>query len=142
MSYDEKNTWIYGAVVVVSFAIYGVVILGRADGGPLVDVAYVGPMLWCIGGAILASIVGSMVVMAAKPDEADKRDERDREINRFGEFVGQSFVGVGAILALILAMAEADYFWISNAVYVSFVCSALLATVTKVIAYRRGFQQR
>ena len=142
MSYDEKNTWIYGVVVVVSYAIYVVVILGRADGGPLVDVAYVAPMLWCIGGAILASIVGSMVVMAAKPDEADKRDERDREINRFGEFVGQSFVGVGAVLALILAMTEAEYFWIANAVYVSFVCSALLATVTKVIGYRRGFQPR
>jgi cell division protein FtsW (lipid II flippase) len=142
MSYDEKNTWIYGTVTIVSFAIYVIVILGRADGGPLVDVAYIRPMLWCIGGAILACIVGSMVVMAAKPDEADKRDERDREINRFGEFVGQSFAGVGGVLALILAMSEAEYFWIANAVYVSFVCSALLATVTKVIGYRRGFQPR
>jgi cell division protein FtsW (lipid II flippase) len=139
MSYDEKNTWIYGVVTVISFAIYVVVILGRADGGPLVEVAYVGPMLWCIGGAILACIVGSMVVMAAKPDEADKRDERDKEINRFGEFVGQSFAVIGAVAALVLAMVEAEYFWIANAVYVGFVGSALLATVTKVVAYRRGF---
>jgi hypothetical protein len=29
-------------------------------------------------------------------------DQRDREINRFGEYIGQSFVVIGRVAALIL----------------------------------------
>jgi cell division protein FtsW (lipid II flippase) len=71
---------------------------------------------------------------------AYKMDQRDREINRFGEYIGQSFVVIGGVAALILSMAEFDHFWIANAVYLAFVLSALLGSTAKVIAYRRGFQ--
>ena len=59
----------------------------------------------------------------------DQKDQRDREINRFGEYVGQSFVVIGGVAALVLAMAEADHFWIANALYLAFVLSAVLGSV-------------
>jgi hypothetical protein len=37
-----------------------------------------------------------------------------------------------------LAMAEFEYFWIANAIYLAFVVSALTASVVKIAAYRRG----
>jgi hypothetical protein len=43
------------------------------------------------------------------------------------------------VAALVLAMAEADHFWIANAVYLAFVLSALLGSAAKIVAYRRGF---
>ncbi|NKX52001.1 hypothetical protein HER39_15790, partial [Arthrobacter deserti] len=61
-----------------------------------------------------------------------------REIYRFGEYTGQSFLVIGGIAALLMAMAELPHFWIANAVYLAFVLSADLASVAKVVAYRRG----
>jgi hypothetical protein len=140
MTFEEKNTWIYALVTVGAFGAYLVIILGRAEGTPLTEVPYVGAMLWTIGAAIAASIVGRIVVAIAWPKDADKRDQRDREIHRFGEHIGQSFVVVGAVAALGLAMAEVDHIWIANAVYLAFVLSALLGSTARIFAYRRGFQ--
>jgi cobalamin synthase len=140
MSFEEKNVWIYAAVSLAAFGVYVVIILGRAQGIPLAEVPYVGVMLWTIGAAIAASIVGRIVVAIAWPKDADKKDQRDKEINRFGEYIGQSFVVVGAAAALVLSMAEVDHFWIANAVYLAFVLSALLGSTAKIFAYRRGFQ--
>lgn len=72
--------------------------------------------------------------------EAGKKDQRDREIYRFGEYIGQSFVVMGGVAALLMAMAEWDHFWIANVIYLAFVLSAMLGSVAKIVAYRRGFQ--
>jgi hypothetical protein len=139
MSFEERNTWVYAVVSLVAGAVYLAIVLARAQGTPLVEVPYVATMLWSIGGAIVAAIAGRVLTAIAWPGDADKKDERDREIERFGEYVGQSFVGIGAVGALVLAMAEADQFWIANAIYLSFVLSALLSSTAKIVAYRRGF---
>lgn len=140
MSFEEKNTWVFGVVSLVAYGVYVAIILGRAEGGPLAEVSYVETMLWTIGAAIVAGIVGRIVVMIASPKDADKKDERDKQIYRFGEFVGQSFVVIGGVAALVMSMAEVDHFWIANSLYLTFVLSALLGSVAKIVAYRRGFQ--
>jgi cell division protein FtsW (lipid II flippase) len=141
MSFEEKNTWVFALVTVGAYAAYLATILGRAQETPLAEVSYVGPMLWTIGAAIAAAIVGRILTAIVWPKEADKADQRDREINRFGEYIGQSFVVIGGVAALGLSMAEVDHFWIANAVYLAFVLSALLGSTAKLVAYRRGFQQ-
>jgi hypothetical protein len=140
MSFEEKNTWVYALVSVGAFAAYLVTILGRAQGIPVSQVPYVGPMLWSIGAAIVASIVGRIVIAVVWPRDADRTDQRDKEIYRFGEYVGRWFVVIGAVAALVLAMAEVDHFWIANELYLAFVLSALLSSAAKLVAYRRGFQ--
>ena len=72
------------------------------------------------------------------PREAGKKDQRDREIYRFGEYIGQSFVVIGGVAALLMAMAEWDHFWIANVIYLAFVLSAILGSVAKIVAYRPG----
>ena len=140
MSFEEKNTWVYALVSVVAFAAYLVTILGRAQGIPVSEVPYVGAMLWSIGAAIVASIVGRIVIAVVWPRDADRTDQRDKEIYRFGEYVGQWLVVIGAAVALLLAMAEVDHFWIANELYLAFVLAALLSSAAKLVAYRRGFQ--
>jgi hypothetical protein len=140
MSFEEKNTWVYALVSVAAFAAYLVTILGRAQGIPVSEVPYVGAMLWSIGAAIVASIVGRVVIAVAWPRDADRTDQRDKEIYRFGEYVGQWLVVIGAAVALLLAMAEVDHFWIANELYLAFVLAALLSSAAKLVAYRRGFQ--
>ncbi|MCA4134183.1 hypothetical protein [Arthrobacter sp. M4] len=143
MPFEEKSAWIMGFTAVGGYAAYLIAVLsiaGTTPGQALAKVPYIAPMLWSIGGAILASIVLHAVVGIASPKEAGKKDQRDREIYRFGEYIGQSFVVIGGVAALLMAMAEWDYFWISNAIYLAFVLSAILSSVAKIVAYRRGFQ--
>jgi hypothetical protein len=140
MSSEEKRAWIMAGVTVVAYAAYLAIVLGRAGSTPLTDVPYVTAMLWTIGAAIVANIALVAIVAIASPKDCDKKDERDREIYRFGEYIGQSLVVAGAVAALVMSIARVDYFWIANVIYLAFVVSAVLGSVTKIVAYRRGFQ--
>ncbi|MFI2346511.1 hypothetical protein ACH492_05500 [Streptomyces sp. NPDC019443] len=140
MPYEEKSAWVMGVLAVGTYTGYLVVILGRAGDTPLVDVPYVAALLWALGVSIAASIVLHMLIGMFWSKDTYKKDQRDREINRFGEHIGQSFVVIGGVAALGMSMAELDHFWIANAVYLAFVLSAILGSTAKIVAYRRGFQ--
>ncbi|UUV36415.1 hypothetical protein NQK81_37330 [Amycolatopsis roodepoortensis] len=137
---EEKRAWIMVVVTVFGYAAYLIVVLRRAGSGPLVDIPYVAPLLWTIGAAIAASIVLNVAAAITSPRDAGRKDQRDREIGRFGEYIGQSFVVIGGVAALVMAMAELDHFWIANTVYLAFVLSSLLGSIAKIAAYRWGFQ--
>jgi cell division protein FtsW (lipid II flippase) len=133
MSSEEKSAWIMAFVAVGAYAVYVVLVAtrGAADYAPI--------MLWTIGASIVAGIVLRIVAAIVSPKDADKKDSRDREIYRHGEYIGQSFLVVGGVAALLLALLRVDYFWIANVIYLGFVLSAILASVAKVMAYRKGF---
>jgi hypothetical protein len=150
MPFEEKVTWVYAAVGVVVPAAYFSVVLRQVGEMPVSEIAYQRPLLWAIGIAILLTIVGSIVTAivtaissqitgSGSVDEIDRKDERDVHIARRGDLAGFYVVSAGAVCALGLAMLEYDYFWIANALYLSFVISALVSSVVKLIAYRRGF---
>jgi cell division protein FtsW (lipid II flippase) len=88
---------------------------------------------------VVVAIVALIVTVIASPKDADKEDQRDREINRLGEYKGQWFVTAGAVTALGMAALELDHFWIANVLYLALVLSTLLAAVIKIVAHRRGF---
>lgn len=140
MSYEEKAAWVQGIVAVLGYGVYLAIILSRVGAGALVDVPYVDAMLWTIGAGIVAGIIGGIVVSIGSRGRTQK-DQRDRQIYRHGEYAGQSFVVIGALGALILAMIEADWFWIANLLYLCFVLSAILGWIFKSVAYRRGLPE-
>lgn len=139
MSFEEKSAWIYLVVVLVVPGIYFANILGQVQDIPVTEIAYVRPMITAIIIGILASIVAHIVVAIASPKGADKRDERDKNINRRGEYVGGIVLAVGAVGVLGLTMAELEHFWIANALYAAFILQGLTSTTVKIVAYRRGF---
>ncbi|MFD5429241.1 hypothetical protein [Streptomyces sp. NPDC127084] len=140
MAIEEKRAWILGVVAIAAYGVYLALVLGRAEHTPLADVEYVPALLWTVGGSIAASIALSVAAALTSPRDERGKDQRDREIHRFGEYTGQSFLVIGAVAALVMAMAEADYFWIANTIYLAFVLSAVLGSLAKIAAYRRGFQ--
>ncbi len=138
-SYEEKGTWNYLVVAVAGYSVYLSQILPELLAGtPVDEIDYVPVMLWTIGGAIVASIIARIVIEIIVPSESYKSDVRDKEIDRLGERVGSVFIVIGALGALLLAFVDADTFWIANVIYVCFVLSAILSSVTKLIVYRRG----
>jgi hypothetical protein len=140
MPYEEKNAWAFGVIAVAGYVTYLAILLPRSAGIPFAETPYVVPMLATIGGAVVAGILAGIVIGILSPRDHDKKDQRDREIYRFGEYIGQGVVVIGALSALLLAVFEAGYFWIANVVYLAFVLSAVLSTVARLVAYRRGFQ--
>ncbi|MFD9466725.1 hypothetical protein [Streptomyces sp. NPDC060027] len=141
MTHEEKRAWIMLVVTVVAYCAYAVVIVGRADGHPLSEVAYTGVLLWTVGGAIVAAIVAEIGIGMVRPGASREKDVRDKEIGRRGEHIGQSFVVIGAVAAMLMAMAGWDRFWIANVIYLCFALSSVLGSLAKIIAYRGGFQQ-
>ena len=140
MSFDEKNTWAFGIIAIAGYISYLVILLTDAA-TPVTETPYVVPMLSTIGGAIAAGIVSGIVLGIFSGAERQKRDQRDRQIYRRGEYLGHSFVLAGAIGALLLALLDVDTFWIANVLYLAFVIAAVVSSVAKIVAYRTGFAQ-
>jgi hypothetical protein len=141
VAYEEKRTWVMLVVAIVTYPVYAIIIIGRAGDTPLTEVPYTATLLWTLGISIVVSIVLTILVGATSPKgDIGRNDPRDREISRFGDHVGSAFVVIGALAALIMAMLEWDHFWIANVVYLMFTLSAILGSVAKIAAYRKGFQ--
>jgi len=140
MGVREKQAWAMLVIGVAALAVYLTLVLATRDGQPLDEVRYQPLMLGTIGAAIVAGIITAIVfaVQANLAGETDDADERDKAIDRFGTNVSQAFLVIGGLAGLLMAMAEWDWFWIANAIYLGFALSGILEGVAKVTAYRRG----
>jgi hypothetical protein len=140
MSYEERGTWIYLVTCAAAYAVYLAVIITRLTTTPAPDVAYVAVLLWTTGASIVASILGRTFFGSGTSGNGRRRDVRDLEIYRFGEYASRWFIVAGAAAALLMAMARWDYFWIANVIYLGFVLWAVVGSGVKLVAYRRGLQ--
>ncbi len=140
MAYEEKRSWIMAVVALVAYATYAVQVGPRLSEAPAASVPYASALLLSVGGAIGATIVWEIVASAFGRDGARQKDRRDREIHRTGQYIGQSFVILGAAAALAMSLARWDAFWAANVIYLGFTLSAIVASGAKILAYRRGFQ--
>lgn len=142
MVYEERNVWAGLIVTVVAMAVYVVVVLQQAAGGPLTDVQWWPIMLWTIGGsivgAIVLSVVWGMIAGLRDPGGVGVSDQRDRDIARMGGRVGQSFLVLAGLGVIVLCAVQADRFWIAHTMFFGFGLSAFVGGVASVIAYRRG----
>ena len=145
MSYEEKNTWVLAVLSPTVYIVYLVLVLSQLGGRPLAEADYVWPMVGTILGAIVAGILVAIVVGIVSGitsgKDAGKTDQRDKQIHRFGEQVGNSFIVIGGMGALVLCFISAPHFWIANLLFLCFVLAGILSSIAKLVAYRRGLPQ-
>lgn len=140
MSFQEKSNWVMLVLIAGVYGTYFAVVLGDIASLPGVrDVAYRGMLVGTVVVLTILAVATHIVLAVSSPREADMTDERDRSINRFGEYVGGFVLAVTVLVGMGLAMFEVEHFWIANALLAGLVLSELVAGVTKVILYRRGF---
>ena len=149
MPFEEKVTWVGLVVMAVVPVAYFVIMLGRLGDVSAADISYQWPLLIAIGVSIVLTIVGSILAGIGSGISAELHgrsasgdlgtDERDKQISRRGDRIGFSVSSVGMVGVLALTMLEYEYFWIASALYLSFVVGTLVASVVKIVAYRRGF---
>src|SRR5699024_5641137 len=113
MSYEEKGAWTYLLTALLVWGGYAVVVVIRADGGALADVRYVPVLLWAVGISILVNMVGRVLVEIVRPSDTHQADERDKEINRRGEYVAGIVLAVAVVGPFALALTGAAHFWIA-----------------------------
>lgn len=142
MAYEERNVWTGLILTPITLAVYVILVMQAAGGGPLTQVEWWPIMLWTIGGAIVATIVVSIawgiIAGMRDPDGVGGSDQRDRDIARMGDRVGQAFLVLAGLAVIVLCAFEADWFWIANAMFFGFAVSALVGGIAQAIAYRRG----
>ena len=139
MSFEEKGTWTYVLIAVALAVIYFAIVLGQLPHTAASDITFQVPLLAAIGATIGLTIAAHILVAIMAPDDAGRRDQRDKDINRYGEYVAGLILGLSAVVPLALALAEADHFWIANTIYLAFVLSTVSGSIVKIVAYRRGF---
>ena len=141
MSYEEKNTWAFGVIATVGYIVYLILTFVTGD-GPLSETSYIWPMVGTILGAIVVGILAGIAIGIGDGISGDKNpgkvDQRDKEIGWFGERVGNSFVVIGGIAALIMCFVQAPHAWIANVLYLAFVLAGVLGSLAKLGAYHRG----
>ena len=139
MSFEEKGTWAYTIAVLIVAGIYFASVLGQVGEVPVSEIDYVWPMIAAIIATIVATIIGYIVIAISAPGEADNSDQRDKDINRYGQSIGYTVLGLLMLLPLVLAIAEIEQFWIANSIFLASVVAGTTTSIVKILAYRRGF---
>ena len=156
MTMDERTVWAYLVTVVLTSGVYFTLIVTRLADGPAGEIAWVAPMLWTIGASVLGTVLLTIAGMVAGTITSVRRgprgrapvavveidtvsDARDKDIDQIGDRASFGVLGVGFAGALVLAMMDADTFWIGNLLFVVGTIGAIVETTTKIRLYRRGF---
>ena len=145
MGYAERLTWTQLVSSLIATGVYFALVIPQLSAAPASEIDWGWPMLWCMLGGIAISIGGSIIwgIVAGMrdPDQEHRLDQRDREIERFGDRIGQAFLVIGGVAALVLSALRADWFWIGHAVFIGFFLSAVVGGIARLIGHRRGFQE-
>lgn len=138
MSFQEKSAWAMFAIMLTVYGWYFVVLFDRLGDQELREIAYRGMLLTTVLALGFLAIVSHIVLAVVNPKDAETADVRDREINRFGEYVGGYVLGAAAFFALVMAVLETDHFWIANVILAGMVMSELVSLGTRLVLYRQG----
>lgn len=140
MTFEEKSTWVGAIVAVGGFVAYLSALLARADGSDISEVPFFDLLLiYGIGIPIVVTIVVVIVITAIWHRDSQTADQRDKAIDRHGEYVAGILLAVLMIVPFGLAIADVDNFWIANSMYLAFMISAVIGGIVKIVVYRRGF---
>ena len=138
MSYEERGVWAYLLSSAAAYIAYLAIVVPRLFHTPATEVTYLLPLLVTTLASVFIATVIRSVLEVARPSDSSKADVRDRDIARFGAYASRWFVVGGAMAGLFMAVRRVDYFWIANVIYLGFVLWAVVGSVLRLVAYRRG----
>lgn len=107
------------------------------------EIEFMWPLIWAVICGVATNVFATAVLAARFNLRSSLKltDERDIKIHRLGEFYTQGFYIIGGVLALVLSVIQADYFWIGLSVFLSFALASAVASFAKLIMYRFGISE-
>lgn len=143
MTMSERLSWVCAFAFPIALAGYFVAVLPQLASTPVGEIGWQVPVLIAIGSAIVVAIVAtiiSAIVGGIITREAPAGDDiRDRQIERYGDRVAQTVIGISSALVLVLVMLEVEHFWIGSALFAIGSLGATWGAVAKIRAYRGSF---
>lgn len=137
MSFQEKSTTLMLAILVVVYGWYFTVIIDMAQSSPIAEISYQPLMLVTMGALGVLAVIGHIFLAVVPPHDGGISDERDRQVDLKGEWIGGFVLGTAAVTGLFLAMAEVESFWVANTLLAGLVLSEVVTSVAKLVYYRR-----
>ncbi len=137
MTFEEKSTWLILVTMTLVYGWYFATVAGQLGGTDVGDIDYQGLMLTTVGLVVALAVVGIILITVAGRGD-DSKDERDKTINRYGEYIGGFVLTAGALGGMLLAMIELEHFWVANTLLAGLVLSEIASNITKLVLYRRG----
>ncbi len=139
MSFRDKSALVTIVALLIASVVYVVSLLTAAAGSPVVDVVYQPYLIGFVIVLVIVSVVGQIAVAVRSPKEATApRDERERLITWRAGSISAYVLEVGAFLAIALAMAKIDWFWIANTVLALWVLAEIVDGGVQLTLSRRG----
>jgi hypothetical protein len=138
MSFQEKSNLAMTVIFALVYGAYFATVLPPALAGEASLDAVKGLLFGAVVFLVVGGVVTHMLIAIASPKEADAFDERDKLIEMRADARTGYVVCAGALIAMGLALLEADVFWIAHLLLASVVLGELAKGVWRAIDYRRG----
>jgi hypothetical protein len=130
MSFKEKSVWVMLLAMIITVATYG---LDRADSG-LDQGSVMGIVAAVIGFVVLAAI-GHGVVAATSGKDGDRTDERDLEVDRKTDMIGDGALSAVVVAILAYGLVQGDWL-LAHIAFFGLFGAAILKMVCMVVLYR------
>lgn len=138
MAYEERVAWSGLITSILVLIAYPLLLLWSPDPHG----SWLPIMLYTIGGGVFVTVLITTLwgVIAARhdPDARTMSDVRDKDIARMGTRVEHAFLVIAGLAVIVLCAMNVDVFWIAQTMFAGFAVSALIGTIARVVAYRRG----
>lgn len=138
MTYREKSTVVLLVGYLAVYSWYFARVFDAARSGSIADMDYQGLLIAMVAVLVAATVVAEVLIAIAAPSEAEQVDERDRMIALRGDRIAGWVVTIGALAGLVLAMVEAESFWIAHALLAGLVLAEILKSIAMLVNYRRS----
>jgi hypothetical protein len=117
---------------------YLAIVLTRVftDNVSFTKVAWQGPMLLVVG--IAGAIYGVGYGVARFRHHAAIEDERDKEIQRYGESINGGLVGLTVAVSIVLLALNVEPFWVAQNLFLGSWFASFVSGAGRVAAYREG----
>jgi hypothetical protein len=139
MTFRELSALAMTIILLLVYGWYSVDLVAEWRVIPVAEIAYEGRLLGMVVFLVALIIVAHIVLAAFNSKTAlEDGDERDQLIELKGEARSGLIVGMAAIAAMLLAIAQFDTFYIAHMLLAGLVLSEIFKGVLVLISYRLG----
>jgi len=137
MNYQEKTILIALPLDFIIFGAYGIWLIPQLSEG-IVNIDYRTPVILALVASVLLTIISQILLASFDHKQANVEDVRDKEIRRRANGYTLAFLAAPYLFGLILAIAEADYFYIVHVMLFGGVLADIVTSLAQLRFYRRG----